>query len=201
MSSKISTLSSTTRRESPGGSCLHENVQELRLIKVYSVSRFSKAARKVAVRRNEDEIEIGELRGATPIFFDSDSFEILDGRAICYVKYWVLGNLSPVNCDETIDPMVTSVSIRRILPGPGVEAEGSACDHDYPHSIIDFIWLIKRLSRFSRSTRASRFCPSRSSFSSSSFHVRTVVQSTLRGRSTKNVIYIPLCREIEIFAN
>lgn len=50
--------------------------------------------------------------------------------------------------------MVTSVSIRRILPG-GFEAEGRFHERDYPHSIIDFIWLIKRLSRFSHSTRES----------------------------------------------
>lgn len=60
-------------------------------------------------------------------------------------------------------------------------------ERDYPHSIIDFIWLIKRLSRFPHSTSLSLD--------------ETVTRRTLRERSTKNVIYIPLCREIEIFAN
>ena len=55
--------------------------------------------------------------------------------------------------------MVTSVSIRRILPG--LETEGRVHERDYPHSIIDFIWLIKRLSRFSHSTRVSSPSPGR----------------------------------------
>lgn len=63
-------------------------------------------------------------------------------------------------------------------------------ERDYPHSIIDFIWLIKRLSRFPRSASLS-----------AAALAETVVRCTLRERSTKNVIYIPLCREIEIFAN
>lgn len=73
-------------------------------------------------------------------------------------------------------------------PGDCARPENSRVrERDYPHSIIDFIWLIKRLSRFPHSTSLSL--------------AETVARHTLRERSTKNVIYIPLCREIEIFAN
>jgi len=73
-------------------------------------------------------------------------------------------------------------------PGDCARPENSRVrERDYPHSIIDFIWLIKRLSRFPHSTSLSL--------------AETVARRTLWERSTKNVIYIPLCREIEIFAN